>query len=110
MLRGLQAQHLLRTPALIRSGVQAQFDKFTVWPKAAEEAAKTPDAPGSMRWTPTPPIPIESPSISRGAAPEGLSEVGALRPALQARYRDLSSLRHDFPLVQAARATLPRRR
>ena len=33
---------LLRTPALIRSGVQAQFDKFTVWPKAADAAAKTP--------------------------------------------------------------------
>jgi len=36
-----------------------------------------------------------------GRRAEGLREVGALRPALQARYRDLSSLRHDFPLVLA---------
>jgi hypothetical protein len=32
---------LLRTPELIRSGLQAQFDKFTVWPKGAEVAAGT---------------------------------------------------------------------
>jgi hypothetical protein len=37
-----------------------------------------------------------------GRRAEGLREVGALRPALQARYRDLSSLRHDFPLVLAS--------
>jgi len=37
-----------------------------------------------------------------GRRAQSLSEVGALRPALQARYRDLSSLRHDFPLVQAS--------
>ena len=36
-----------------------------------------------------------------GRRAEGLRDVGALRPALQARYRDLSSLRHDFPLVLA---------
>ena len=36
-----------------------------------------------------------------GRRAEGVSEVGALRPALQARYRDLSSLRHAFPLVLA---------
>ncbi|HEY2188770.1 MAG TPA: hypothetical protein VGH48_09425, partial [Caldimonas sp.] len=31
----------------------------------------------------------------------GLREVGSLRPALQARYRDLAALRHDFPIVLA---------
>ena len=36
-----------------------------------------------------------------GRRAEGMREVGALRPALQARYRDLTSLRHDFPLVLA---------
>jgi hypothetical protein len=36
-----------------------------------------------------------------GRRAESLREVGALRPALQARYRDLTSLRHDFPLVLA---------
>jgi len=34
----LKKSTLLRTPALIRSGVQAQFDKYTVWPKVAETA------------------------------------------------------------------------
>jgi 2-oxoglutarate ferredoxin oxidoreductase subunit beta len=34
----LKKSTLLRTPALIRSGVQAQFDKYTVWPKVAEAA------------------------------------------------------------------------
>jgi len=37
-----------------------------------------------------------------GRRPGSLREIGALRPALQARYRDLSSLRHDFPVVLAS--------
>ena len=32
---------LLRTPELIRDGLQAQFDKYTIWPKAAEATAPT---------------------------------------------------------------------
>ena len=36
-----------------------------------------------------------------GRRAPGLGEVGRLRPALQAGYRDLTSLRHDFPLVLA---------
>ena len=30
-----------------------------------------------------------------------LRDAGALRPALQARYRDLAALRHDYPVVLA---------
>lgn len=36
-----------------------------------------------------------------GRRAEGLCEVDGLRPALQAGYRDLATLRHDFPLVLA---------
>ena len=39
-------------------------------------------------------------TLSARRAP-GLDEPGPLRPALQAGYRDLAALRHDFPLVLA---------
>jgi hypothetical protein len=35
----------------------------------------------------------------RGAS---VRDAGALRPALQARYRDLAALRHDYPVVLAS--------
>jgi ferredoxin len=36
-----------------------------------------------------------------GRRAEGLGDAGRLRPALQAGYRNLAALRHDFPLVLA---------
>jgi len=42
-----------------------------------------------------------------GRRAPGLGEVGRLRPALQAGYRDLASLRHDFPLVLARDGASP---
>ncbi|MGZ8259355.1 MAG: 4Fe-4S domain-containing protein [Caldimonas sp.] len=36
-----------------------------------------------------------------GRRAAGLDEVAGMRPALQANYRDLAALRHDFPLVLA---------
>jgi 2-oxoglutarate ferredoxin oxidoreductase subunit beta len=37
----LKRSTLLRTPELIRSGLQDQFDKYTIWPKAAEATPAT---------------------------------------------------------------------
>ena len=34
----LRASTLLRTPDLVRKGLEAEFDKFTVWPQAHEPA------------------------------------------------------------------------
>ena len=42
-----------------------------------------------------------------GRRAEGLTEAGRLRPALQAGYRNLAALRHDFPLVLARSGDTP---
>ena len=131
LLRGPARRGPVRTAEQIRAGLEAELDKFTVWPDDdASARAASPDVDGTR-----------SPTLRERAAMDMAADItsngcssrpgggrarastrstdSALRPALLARYRDLTRLRYDFPLVLvdrgpgagiAALAVLGRRR
>jgi hypothetical protein len=115
----LRLSDKLRTPDLTRAGLNAELDKYTVWPQGAEQkVASGVGAPNrARRQNPTPrrvDYDMEADTQAHvvffltGRRPaEHLDAVDGLglRPALFAGYRELSQLRYDFPLLLVAGRT-----
>jgi pyruvate/2-oxoacid:ferredoxin oxidoreductase beta subunit len=101
----------LRSPELIRNGLEAEFDKVTIWPQGGATEHRTGRPPRHCGLTLAD---MQGDSIMQAAhqaqvtfyltgqgTGDGLDAVAGLglRPALLAGYRDLTELRYDFPLV-----------
>ena len=108
----LRAVSPMRTSEQIRAGLESELDKVTVWPRRRRARAPgrvSPPAPRSTAIT-APQAAMDtatrhheqqlffSTGRRHGEGVDAIDGLG-LRPALLARYRDLTRLRYDFPLV-----------